>query len=174
MWDWFLKDGFGYANTHNLPAKHSFSGHYLRKNPRKGNTSDSSNRTSNKERGDFRMTWGESPGGGTSGQEPACQCGTHKTRESHRWVGKIPLRRATTLSSILAWRIPMDRGAWWATVHRVSKSWIWLKRLSMQSTRKGQSRLEQVSRFRKSENDGVFMMIECTGLLLYIWERIGE
>ena len=25
-------------------------------------------------------------------------------------------------SSILARRIPMDRGAWWATVHRVSKS----------------------------------------------------
>ena len=25
-------------------------------------------------------------------------------------------------SSILAWRIPMDRGAWWATVHRVAKS----------------------------------------------------
>ena len=22
-----------------------------------------------------------------------------------------------THSSILAWRIPMDRGAWWATVH---------------------------------------------------------
>ena len=21
---------------------------------------------------------------------------------------------------------PMDRGAWWATVHRVTKSWIWL------------------------------------------------
>ena len=27
-----------------------------------------------------------------------------------------------THSSILAWRIPMDRGAWWATVHRVEKS----------------------------------------------------
>ena len=27
-----------------------------------------------------------------------------------------------THSSILAWRIPMDRGAWWATVHRVAKS----------------------------------------------------
>ena len=27
-----------------------------------------------------------------------------------------------THSSILAWRIPMDRGAWWATVHRVPKS----------------------------------------------------
>ena len=24
---------------------------------------------------------------------------------------------------------PMDRGAWWATVHRVAKSWTWLKRL---------------------------------------------
>ena len=27
-----------------------------------------------------------------------------------------------THSSILAWRIPMDQGAWWATVHRVPKS----------------------------------------------------
>ena len=27
-----------------------------------------------------------------------------------------------TDSSILAWRIPRDRGAWWATVHGVSKS----------------------------------------------------
>ena len=34
-------------------------------------------------------------------------------------VGDIPWRRA---SSILAWRIPMDRGAWWATVHGVTKS----------------------------------------------------
>ena len=25
---------------------------------------------------------------------------------------------------------PLDRGAWWATVHRVAKSWAWLKRLS--------------------------------------------
>ena len=24
-------------------------------------------------------------------------------------------------SSILAWRIPMDRGAWWATVHAVTE-----------------------------------------------------
>ena len=26
---------------------------------------------------------------------------------------------------------PMNRGAWWATVHRVAKSWTWLPRLSM-------------------------------------------
>ena len=29
------------------------------------------------------------------------------------------------------WRIPMDRGAWQATIHRVTKSWTWLKWLSM-------------------------------------------
>ena len=27
-----------------------------------------------------------------------------------------------THSSILAWKILMDRGAWWATVHSVAKS----------------------------------------------------
>ena len=36
------------------------------------------------------------------------------------WVGKIPERRAPVYwrihSSILAWRIPMHRGAWWAAV----------------------------------------------------------
>ena len=29
-----------------------------------------------------------------------------------------------THSSILAWRIPMDRGAWWATIHGIAKSWL--------------------------------------------------
>ena len=29
----------------------------------------------------------------------------------------------STHSSILAWRIPMGRGAWWATVHGVAKNW---------------------------------------------------
>ena len=34
-----------------------------------------------------------------------------------------PLEKGTaTHSSILAWGIPMDRGAWQATVHRVAKS----------------------------------------------------
>ena len=31
-----------------------------------------------------------------------------------------------THSSTLAWKNPMDRGAWWATVHGVTKSWTWL------------------------------------------------
>ena len=29
-----------------------------------------------------------------------------------------------TNTSILAWRIPMDRGAWWVTDYRVAKSQI--------------------------------------------------
>ena len=34
-----------------------------------------------------------------------------------------PLEEGTaTHSNILAWRIPMDRGAWWSTVHGVTKS----------------------------------------------------
>ena len=36
---------------------------------------------------------------------------------------KDPLEEGmATYSSILAWRIPMDRGAWWAMVQRVEKS----------------------------------------------------
>ena len=35
-----------------------------------------------------------------------------------------PLKKEmATHSSILAWRIPVDRGAWWDTVHGVAKSW---------------------------------------------------
>ena len=36
---------------------------------------------------------------------------------------KDPLEEGlATQSSILAWKIPVDRGAWWATVHGVTKS----------------------------------------------------
>ena len=38
------------------------------------------------------------------------------------WEGPLEEGMATH-SSILAWRMPMDRGAWWATIHGVTKSW---------------------------------------------------
>ena len=43
------------------------------------------------------------------------------------WVQSLgqedPLeKQMATHCSILAWRIPMDRGAWWATVHGIAKS----------------------------------------------------
>ena len=37
------------------------------------------------------------------------------------WKGPLDEGMAT-LSSILTWRIPMERGAWWATVHGVAES----------------------------------------------------
>ena len=44
------------------------------------------------------------------------------------WVQSLywgdPLEEGmATHSSIIAWRSPMDRGAWWDTVHGVTKSW---------------------------------------------------
>ena len=44
------------------------------------------------------------------------------------WVQSLgwedPLEEGmATHSSILAWRIPMNRGAWWATGHGVAKNW---------------------------------------------------
>ena len=43
------------------------------------------------------------------------------------WVGSLgrknpPEKDMATHSSILAWRIPKDRGAWWAIVHGVIKT----------------------------------------------------
>ena len=43
------------------------------------------------------------------------------------WIRSLdwedPLKEGmATRSSILAWRISMDRGAWWATVYGVTKS----------------------------------------------------
>ena len=32
-------------------------------------------------------------------------------------------KRMATHSSILAWKNPMDGGAWWAPIHGVAKSW---------------------------------------------------
>ena len=50
---------------------------------------------------------------------------TQETQET--WVRSLGWedtleKEMATRSSILAWRIPMDGGAWWATVHRVAKS----------------------------------------------------
>ena len=42
-------------------------------------------------------------------------------------LGWEDLLEEATHSSILAWRIPMDREAWWATVHRVVQSQTRLK-----------------------------------------------
>ena len=58
--------------------------------------------------------------GGSVGKESPCNAGD--LVQSLGW--EDPLEEGMeTYSSILVWRIPMDRGAWWATVHGVAKSW---------------------------------------------------
>ena len=39
------------------------------------------------------------------------------------WEDPPPEKGMAAHSSILAWRIPVGREDWWATVHGVSKSW---------------------------------------------------
>ena len=51
------------------------------------------------------------------------------------WIRSLgrgdPLEKGMAIrSSIVAWEIPMDRGTWRATGHRVAKSWT---RLSMRA-----------------------------------------
>ena len=53
--------------------------------------------------------------GGSDSKESACNAG------DLGWEDPMEEGMATH-SSILAWRIAMDRGAWWATVHGVAKS----------------------------------------------------
>ena len=39
------------------------------------------------------------------------------------WEDPVEEEGTVTHSSILSWRIAMHRGAWWAIVHGVAKSW---------------------------------------------------
>ena len=58
------------------------------------------------------------PGSSASKDPPAMQ---ETWVPSLSWEGPLEENMATH-SSILAWRIPMDRGAWWATVYGVAKN----------------------------------------------------
>ena len=57
--------------------------------------------------------------GGSHGKESACNVGD---LGSSPGLGRSVEKGMATHSSILAWRIPMDRGAWRATVHGVCKN----------------------------------------------------
>ena len=80
----------------------------------------------------FKLNWLVIWGfrGSASGKEPTCQ-GRRHTRcgFDHRVnLQEDPLEEGMAPpSSVLAWRIPRDRGAWCATVHRVAKSRMQLK-----------------------------------------------
>ena len=50
-----------------------------------------------------------------------CQCRGHKQYGFDPWVGKIPWRRNSTPLQYSCLENPMDRGAWWATVHGLQR-----------------------------------------------------
>ena len=70
------------------------------------------------------------------------------------WVRSLgledPLEKGmASHSDILAWRIPMDRGAWQATVHKVAKNRTRLKQLSMHATGRKVLTMAQMKRLEK-------------------------
>ena len=60
--------------------------------------------------------------GGSSGKEPACQCRRHRSGLDP-WIGRSPGGGNGNPLQYSCLENPMDRGAWWAIVHRISKSW---------------------------------------------------
>ena len=68
---------------------------------------------------------------GTSGKEFSCQCRRLKRHRFDPWVGQFPWRRKWQPIPVFLLEYPMDREAWWATVHRITKSQTQLKWLSM-------------------------------------------
>jgi len=61
--------------------------------------------------------------GGARGEEPTCQCRRLKRCGFDPWVGNIPFRRKRQPTQYSCLENLLDRGTWWANVHRVAKSW---------------------------------------------------
>ena len=68
--------------------------------------------------------------GSTRDKEPVCQCRRYKRCGFDPWVWKIPWRRNDNSLQYSCLENPMDRGAWRATVHGVTKRQTPLRRLS--------------------------------------------
>ena len=60
--------------------------------------------------------------GGASGKEPACQCRRQKRHGFHPGLGRSPGGGHGNPLQYSCLENPMDRGAWQATVHRITKS----------------------------------------------------
>ena len=60
----------------------------------------------------------------------ACSAGDAGDTGSIRGSGRSPGGGHSNPLHYSCWENPMDRGAWWITVHGVTKSWIKMKQLS--------------------------------------------
>ena len=68
--------------------------------------------------------------GGTSGKEPTSQCRRHRDAGLIPGSGRSPGGGHSNPLQYSFLENPMDREAWWATVHGVTKSWTQLKQVS--------------------------------------------
>ena len=72
--------------------------------------------------------------GGAGDKENTCQCRKrrrHKRQGLNPWVSeRSPGGRNVNSLQYFCLGNPTDRGAQWATAHRVTKSWMWLKWLN--------------------------------------------
>ena len=64
------------------------------------------------------------------GKNPPARCRKHKKCGFNHWVGKIPWRRKCNPFHYSCLENSKDREAWQTIVHRIAKSWTWLKWLS--------------------------------------------
>ena len=71
---------------------------------------------------------------GTRGKEPICQCSRLRDVGSIPGSGRSPAGKHGCPLHYPCLENLMDRGAWRAIVHEVTKSWTLLKQLSMHST----------------------------------------
>ena len=65
-----------------------------------------------------------------SSKEFTCNAGGVGDAGSIPGLGRFPEEGHGNPLQYSSLEIPLDRGAWWATVHKVTKSWTRLKRLS--------------------------------------------
>ena len=64
------------------------------------------------------------------GKELVCQCSRQQETGFHPWVEKTPEEGNGNPAQDSCLENPIGRGAWWATIHRVAKSWIRLSDLA--------------------------------------------
>ena len=68
--------------------------------------------------------------GGATGNDLTCQCSRCKRHGFDQWIGKTPGEGHSNPLQYSCLENAMDRGAWWAIVHWVAKSWTRLKWLN--------------------------------------------
>ena len=64
---------------------------------------------------------------GTSVKKPSANAGDIRDIGSIPGLGRSPAEEHDNPLQYPYLENPMDRGVWWATVHRISKSWTQLK-----------------------------------------------